>query len=180
MKFALIGCGRISVNHIRAALNNRLEIAAVCDLLPEKMEALLAGFGLEKDGSIRRYTDYRQLLRETEGLALASIATESGSHAEIALACIDAGVHVIIEKPMAMAMADADEILRLGPPAGVKVCACHQNRFNPAVQETRKALEAGGFGRLSHGSVMCAGAGTGITTPRPLAGHLGPRTAGAL
>lgn len=99
MKYALIGCGRISVNHIRAALNNRLEIAAVCDLLPEKMEALLAGFGLEKDGSIRRYTDYRQLLRETEGLALASIATESGSHAEIALACIDAGVHVIIEKP---------------------------------------------------------------------------------
>ncbi len=153
MKYALIGCGRISVNHIRAALNNRLEIAAVCDLLPEKMEALLAGFGLEKDGSIRRYTDYRQLLRETEGLALASIATESGSHAEIALACIDAGVHVIIEKPMAMAMADADEILRRGRRQGVKVCACHQNRFNPAVQETRKALEAGRFGRLSHGSV---------------------------
>ena len=42
MKYALIGCGRIAVNHIKAALNNKLEIVAVCDVLPEKMETLLA------------------------------------------------------------------------------------------------------------------------------------------
>ena len=152
MKYALIGCGRIAVNHIKAALNNHLEICAVCDVKPEAMEALLARYGLEKDESIRRYTDYRELLA-AEKPTLASIATESGIHAEISLACIDAGVNVIIEKPMAMSMADAEEIVRRSEEAGVKVSACHQNRFNVAVQETRKALEAGRFGRLSHGSV---------------------------
>ena len=110
MKYALIGCGRIAVNHIKAAVNNRLELAAVCDIKPEAMESLLAKFNLESDTSIHRYTDYRELLR-TEKPVLASIATESGIHAEIALACIDAGVNVIIEKPMAMSMADAEEII---------------------------------------------------------------------
>lgn len=152
MKYALIGCGRVSLNHIKAALNNHLEICAVCDVLPEAMEALLARYGLEKDESIRRYTDYKELLAAEEP-ALVSIATESGSHAEIALACVDAGVNVIIEKPMAMSMSDAEEIIRRSGEKGVKVSACHQNRFNVAVQETRKALEAGRFGQLSHGSV---------------------------
>ncbi len=152
MKYALIGCGRIAVNHIKAALNNHLEICAVCDVKPEAMEALLAKYGLEKNASIRRYTDYKELLA-AEKPTLASIATESGIHAEIALACIGAGVNVIIEKPMAMSMADAEEIVRRSESTGVKVSACHQNRFNIAVQEARKALEAGRFGRLSHGSV---------------------------
>ena len=59
MKYALIGCGRIATNHIKAALNNRLEIAAICDVKPEAMEALLSKHSLARDGSIRRYTDYR-------------------------------------------------------------------------------------------------------------------------
>lgn len=152
MKYALIGCGRIAVNHIKAALNNHLEICAVCDVKPEAMESLLAKYGLEKDASIRRYADYRELLAK-EKPTLVSIATESGIHAEIALACIDAGVNVIIEKPMAMSMADAEEIIRRSGERGVKVSACHQNRFNVAVQELRRAVEAGRFGRLSHGSI---------------------------
>ena len=153
MKYALIGCGRIAVNHIKAVLNNQLELVAVCDILPEKMEALLAKYDLQNDTSIARYTDYKKLLSEHPELQLISIATESGLHAEIALACIDAGVNVIIEKPMAMNMADADEIIRRSEAKHVKVAACHQNRFNVAVQELRHALEAGRFGRLSHGSI---------------------------
>ena len=152
MKYALIGCGRIAVNHIKAALNNKLEIVAVCDVLPEAMETLLAKHGLEKDASIKRYTDYKKMLEEND-LQLISIATESGIHAQIALDCIDAGVNIIIEKPMAMNMADAEEIIRRSEEKGVKVSACHQNRFNVAVQETRRALEAGRFGKLSHGSI---------------------------
>jgi len=152
MDYVLIGCGRIAVNHIKAALNNHLHIAAVCDILPDAMESLLEKYGLEKDESIRRYTDYKELL-SAEKPALASIATESGIHAQIALDCIDAGVNVIIEKPMAMCMADAEEIIRRSTEKGVKVSACHQNRFNVAVQEARKALESGRFGRLSHGSI---------------------------
>lgn len=152
MRYALIGCGRIATNHILAARNNCLEIAAVCDILPEAMENLLAKHGLEQDSSIARYTDYIRMLDEVKP-TLVSIATESGIHAQIALDCIDRGIHVIIEKPMAMSIADADEIIRRSEKKGVKVCACHQNRFNVAVQKTRAALEAGRFGRLSHGSI---------------------------
>lgn len=153
MKYALIGCGRIATNHIKAALNNKLELTAVCDVLPDKMEALLAKHGLEKDVSILRYTDYKAMLAEYPEIQLASIATESGLHAEIALYCIDRGVNLIIEKPMAMSIADADEIIRRAEAKHVKVSACHQNRFNIAVQRLRKAVEAGRFGRLSHGSI---------------------------
>ena len=152
MNYALIGCGRIATNHIKAAVNNKLNIVAVCDILPEKMESLLAKHGLENDASIKRYTDYKQMLAEND-VTLASIATESGSHAEIALHCIDNGVNVIIEKPMAMSIKDAEEIIRRSEEKGVKVSACHQNRFNIAVQELRQALEKGRFGRLSHGSI---------------------------
>lgn len=152
MKYALIGCGRIATNHIKAVLNNHLELSAVCDVKPEAMEALLVKHGLEQDTSIRRYTDYKEMV-ETEKPTLVGIATESGIHAEIALYCIAHGVNVIIEKPMAMSMADADAIVEAAQRNHVKVCACHQNRFNPAVQATRKALEEGRFGKLSHGSI---------------------------
>ena len=79
-------------------------------------------------------------------LELVSIATESGLHAEIALYCIDHGINVIIEKPMAMSIADANEIVKRSNERNVKVSACHQNRFNIAVQEMRKAVESGRFG----------------------------------
>ena len=152
MKYALIGCGRISTNHIKAALNNQLEITAVCDILPEHMESLLEKHGLEKEESIHRYTDYEELM-EKEKPELISIATESGSHARIALSAISRGIPVIIEKPMAMSIQDADAIIRLSQEKGVVVSACHQNRFNVAVQRMRRALEEGRFGKLSHGSV---------------------------
>lgn len=152
MKYALVGCGRIATNHITAAVNNKLEIVAVCDILPEKMEAILEKHNLQDDTSIKRYTDYKKLIEEND-LELVSIATESGIHAEIALYCIDKGINVIIEKPMAMNMADAEEIIRLSKERNVKVCACHQNRFNLAVQKVKKAIDENRFGKMSHGSI---------------------------
>ena len=112
MKYALIGCGRIAVNHMKAAINNSLEIVAVCDVLPEKMEAVLEKYDLQNDTSIKRYTDYKEMIAE-EKPELVSIATESGIHAEIALYCIENDVNVIIEKPMAMSIEDADKIIAL-------------------------------------------------------------------
>ncbi len=153
MKYALIGCGRIAINHIKAVINNQLELVAVCDVLPNKMEELLSKQGLAENKEIPRYTDYRQMIEEHPEIQLISIATESGSHAEIALYCIDQGINLIIEKPMAMSIADADEIIRRAEANHVKVSACHQNRFNIAVQKLRKAVEAGRFGKLSHGSI---------------------------
>lgn len=151
MKYVLIGCGRIAPNHIHAALENRLDIAAVCDILPENMVGLLREFNLQNQ-NIKRYTDYKKMIDEVRP-QVAAVATESWQHAEMALYCIDRGIHVIIEKPMAMNMKDADEIIRRSAEKGVKVCVSHQNRFNQAIQKTRKALEAGHFGRLSHGAV---------------------------
>lgn len=152
MRYALIGCGRISTNHIKAAVNNKLEIVAVCDIIPEHMEEVLQKHNLQDEQKIQRFTDYKQMI-DAVNPELISIATESGSHAEIALYCIDKGINVIIEKPMAMSIQDANRIIKLSEERDVKVCACHQNRFNVAVQQLRTAIETGRFGKLSHGSI---------------------------
>lgn len=152
LKYALIGCGRISTNHIKAALNNNLEIVAVCDIHEDHIQSLLEKHGLENDSTIKKYSDYKKMIEENQ-LELISIATESGLHAEVALYCINQGVNVIIEKPMAMSMEDADKIIQLSEEKKVKVAACHQNRFNIAVQKLRKAIEQGRFGKISHGSI---------------------------
>jgi len=148
MRYALIGCGRISPNHIEAAKNNQLDFIAMCDILPEAMQEKSDKFDLER---IKRYTDYKEML-DKEKPELVAIATESGKHAAIAIDCITAGCNVIIEKPIALSIADANAIIEAGKEAGVVVCANHQNRFNKSVQYIRKALEAGRFGKLSHGA----------------------------
>ena len=152
MKYGLIGCGRIATNHVKAVLNNNLEFVAACDIEESQINNLLAKHGLDKDTAIKRYIDYKKMIEQNK-LDLVAIATESGNHAEIALDCIDHGINCIIEKPIAMSIQEADQIIRRAEEKGVKVSACHQNRFNIAVQEMRKAVEAGRFGKLSHGSV---------------------------
>lgn len=152
MNYALIGCGRIATNHMTAVENNQLNLVAVSDLLPENMENLLVKHGLEKDASIKRYTDYKQMIDENN-IDLIGIATESGNHAEIALYCIEKGIHLIIEKPMAMSISDADTIIEAAKEKSIIVSPCHQNRFNIAVQKLREAIDTDRFGKLSHGSI---------------------------
>ena len=152
MKYALIGCGRIAVNHIHACIKNNLQLCALCDLDLGQIEALLTKTGLTDTGYIHRYQDYKEMI-QNEKPDLVSIATESGSHAQIAFYCIEHGVNVMIEKPIAMNMQDADRIVALAEQHHVKACACHQNRFNPAVQALRSALDAGRFGKISHGCI---------------------------
>ena len=153
MKYALIGCGRIAVNHVKAVVNNGLEFVAACDLSLDNIEILFDKTSYAERDKVEKYTDYKQMISEHPELDLVAIATSSGAHAEIALFCIDHGINVIIEKPIAMSMEDADEIIRRSEINGVKVSACHQNRINIAVQKTIKAIEQGRFGKLSHGSV---------------------------
>ena len=153
MNYALIGCGRIAVNHVKAVVNNNLNFIAACDLVPENIDILFDKTSYADRDKVQRYTDYKKLVDEHPELDLIAIATSSGDHAKIALYCIDHGINVIIEKPMAMSMADAEEIIKRSEEKGVKVSACHQNRFNIAVQQMRKALESGRFGKLSHGSI---------------------------
>ena len=151
LRYALIGCGRIAPNHIAAAMNNAdaLELAAVCDPVPERMEAVLQP--LPEEGKIRRYADYRQMLAEIKP-ELTAVATESGKHAAIGLECIQAGSHLIIEKPLALSMADGRALVAAAKGQGVKLCACHQNRFNKSIQKIRLALEENRFGKMFHGA----------------------------
>lgn len=150
MRYALIGCGRISPNHVAAALRNQLDIVALCDSHPQNMQERIAQFSLE-GRQIPCYTDYHRML-EQERPQLVTIATPSGSHAGIALACIAAGCHIIIEKPIALSLPDADAIIDAAARQGVKVGVCHQNRFNKSIQMVREALESGRFGKLFHGT----------------------------
>lgn len=148
MRYALIGCGRISPNHIAAAKANKLDFTGICDIDPEMLREKVSKFDL---GSVRQYTDYHEML-EKEKPELVAIATESGKHAAIALDCIEAGCHLIIEKPIALSLADADAIIRAANEKKVKVCASHQNRFNKSVQKIREAVEKGRFGRMFYGT----------------------------
>lgn len=154
MKYVLIGCGRVSPNHIKAAKNNGFDIAAVCDIDSTHIDEMfrVCDFSAEDADKIRRYSDWREML-DCEKPDLASIALPSGLHADAACDVISRGVNCIIEKPMAMSLADADRIIKLTESSGVTVAVCHQNRFNTAVQEMRAALEAGRFGRLSNAAV---------------------------
>ena len=149
MKYALIGCGRISVNHIAAAQANNLDIVAISDVLPEKMDEKRTKFALSD--TTKSYADYKEMLT-SEKPELVAICTESGKHAKIALDCIDAGCHVIIEKPIALSLADVDAIIQKAKAKGVKVCTSHQNRFNKSIQKIREAVEQGRFGKMFYGT----------------------------
>lgn len=153
LRYALIGCGRIARNHIAAALNNADELAlcAVCDPIPERMEAVLTAVPEAQRARVRRYTDHRELL-EKEHPDLCAVATESGRHAAVGLDVIAAGSHAIIEKPLALSLSDARALIEAADKRGVKLCACHQNRFNKSIQKIRAAVEDGRFGRMLHGA----------------------------
>ncbi len=152
MRYALVGCGRVAPNHIKAALENGFTILSVCDIDDSHIDDMFDRSILESNEGIRRYSDYCEMY-DKEKPELISIALPSGLHAHAAIEAIKRGINVIIEKPMAMSTEDADEIIRLSEEYKVKVAACHQNRFNKAVQEMRGALEKGRFGVLSNGAI---------------------------
>lgn len=149
LRYALIGCGRISPNHIAAAVNNNVTIVALCDLIESKASNIKLNHNLED--SVNIYTDYKKMI-ENEEIDLIAIATESGSHAKIAKDCIKKGVHLIIEKPIALSLKDADEIVKLSNENNVVVSACHQNRFNKSIQKIREAIDENRFGKLFYGT----------------------------
>ena len=149
MKYALIGCGRISPNHIMAAKNNNLDIVALCDINQKNIIDKKLKFELSDD--IHEYLDYREMLAK-ERPELVAIATESGLHAKIAIDCINSGSNVIIEKPIALSLEDADAIIDAADKMGVKVCANHQNRFNKSILKIREAIDKQRFGKLFYGT----------------------------
>ena len=146
LRYALIGCGRISSNHMEAAIKNNLQIVALCDVVPEAARNIAGRFGLN---DINIYEDY-QVMLEKEKPHLVAIATESGKHASIAIDCICKKVHVVIEKPIALSIEDAQRVIECGKENDVRVCACHQNRYNKSVQKVFSAIEDRQLGKLMY------------------------------
>jgi predicted dehydrogenase/acetyltransferase-like isoleucine patch superfamily enzyme len=155
LKFAIIGCGRICHKHLEAIKNNReeAELVALCDIVPglafkksEEYKTMTTASSIPK-----AYVDYKQMLKEMD-IDIVTVATESGYHSSIALYCMEHGKHVIVEKPMALSLKDADSMIAASKSNNVKLCVCHQNRFNPAIQKLREAIEKNRFGKLISGT----------------------------
>lgn len=149
LNFGIIGCGRIAYKHAEAIKNNeKANLLCVCDIIEER-----AAEYKDKYGAEAHFTDYRKML-EYSGLDVVNICTPSGMHAEMGIAAAQAGKHVIVEKPMALSLKDADDLIGACDESGVKLAVCFQNRFNPPVQKLRRALEEGRFGKLTHASAI--------------------------
>ncbi|MDR7866268.1 MAG: Gfo/Idh/MocA family oxidoreductase [Sporomusaceae bacterium] len=146
--FGLVGCGRISKKHFEAI--KAIPDAALVGLCDTDKQALNRNVSIY--GGLG-YTDYQEMLGNPE-IDVVNICTPSGLHAELALAAIQAGKNVLIEKPMSMSLTEADKVIAAANQARVKLGVVHQNRFNHAVVKLRSALEQGKFGKLTHASAV--------------------------
>jgi len=154
LKFAILGCGRISTKHVEALINNKdeAELVAVYDIIEElAIERKKQYESAIIDSNVKVYTDYNEVLND-ENIDVVTIATISGYHAKQAIDCLNHDKHVLIEKPMALTLEDADKIIKLGKEKSKKVCVSHQNRFIPAIQNLKRAIDEGRFGKLIHGT----------------------------
>lgn len=149
MNFAIIGCGRISKNHIEALVsnNNLCNLVAVCDFVESRALDRKKQYEEKVNSKVNIYTNYKVMLGQ-ENIDCVSICTESGYHAEISIYCLNMGKHILIEKPMALTVEDAEKINELAKEKKLMVGVCHQNRFNPPIQKLRRAIEEGRFGKI--------------------------------
>jgi predicted dehydrogenase len=151
LKFALVGCGRISYRHAELLANgiiSNASLSAVCDLDIEKAKKI----GLKY--SIPYYSDMNKMMEDMSvSIDAISILTESGNHAIHTNQLAKYKKHIIVEKPMALTLDDADSMIDACAENGIKLFVVKQNRFNVPVQKLRNALESNRFGKLTLGTV---------------------------
>lgn len=149
--YALVGCGRIARKHADLLGTGQIEdgrLIAVCDSQPDRAQA----FGDKYD--IPYFEDMHQMM-EAAGpdIDVICILTPSGLHAEHTLALAPYQKHLVVEKPMALTLEDADRMIEACDQAGIKLFVVKQNRYNRPVTKLREALDAGRFGKLVMGTV---------------------------
>ncbi|HMV50805.1 MAG TPA: Gfo/Idh/MocA family oxidoreductase [Blastocatellia bacterium] len=132
IKTAVIGVGHLGKAHARIhhSIEN-VDLVAVCDT----NEA--GGRAVAETYQTKFTADFRDLLGEVEAV---SIATPTVNHHEVACACLEAGIHVLVEKPISRTLAEADEMIRLAEAKGLALQTGHIERFNPAFQALRQQL----------------------------------------
>jgi UDP-N-acetyl-2-amino-2-deoxyglucuronate dehydrogenase len=160
IRIALVGCGRISRNHIKAILahQGQAELVAICDNQAERLEwarSLIAELSTEYPGASRSqasYSSYSELIDAAESnitpLDLIVLATPSGLHPAQVIQAAKAGIHVCTEKPMATRWADGLAMVKACDEAGVFLFVVKQNRFNKTLQLLKRQVESGRFGKL--------------------------------
>lgn len=136
IKFGIIGCGRISKKHFDAIINiENVEIAAVCDIDLDKLERFKRLYGIDKG-----YTNYLDLLNATD-IDIVCICAPSGLHARMAIDAMERDKHVILEKPMALKVADAKKIISTQKNTGKSLTVVLQNRLNPPIVFLKENIE---------------------------------------
>jgi len=149
LNFALVGCGRIAKRHSELLGLNQIagaRLSAVCDLNLAKAQKIGEQF------SVPFYSDMHAMM-SSNAIDVVVVLTESGNHARDVVELARYGKHIVVEKPMALTLDDADAMIRACDKADVKLFVVKQNRFNVPVVKLREALEQGRFGKLVLGTV---------------------------
>lgn len=132
LRAAAIGVGSLGRHHARnyrqLADEGRILFTGVCDSNPETAAAIASENGCDA------FSDWRELIGRTD---VVSIATPTETHAEIGCAFLEAGIHVLVEKPMALSVAEADRMIAAATKSGAKLMTGHLERFNPAMAALR-------------------------------------------
>lgn len=149
LNFAVIGCGRIAPRHAQAlqglASTHDAHLIAACDVVESRVNHFTATYGGDP------YTDYRAVFDRLD-VDIVSICVPSGLHARIGIEAAAAGKHVLVEKPIALTVEDADALIGACEAAGVTLCVVLQNRFNPPMRDLRALVDSGALGKLMLGS----------------------------
>jgi len=146
LRFGILGCGVIGPHHARAIAGlESAELVAVADVIPELAKKL----GSEYE--CFPYPSLEEMLSSVD-LDAVCVCTPSGMHAEGAITALEAGKHVVIEKPVDVTLEAADRLLEVQRATGRKVAVVSQHRFDAATQAVHDAITSGKFGRLTSGS----------------------------
>src|SRR3569833_2780277 len=148
LHFAIVGCGRIAGRH--AEHIQRLgKLQAVCDVVQEKADALGLEYGCNA------YYSFDDMLANEKALDVVSICTPNGLHAAHAIAALQAGIHVLCEKPMAISAYDCGEMIKAAERNNRRLFVVKQNRYNPPVVAVKNAIDKGLLGRIYSIQLNC-------------------------
>jgi len=149
---AVIGAGAISPFHLDGyqAFPGRCRVLAVADADIDRARARIAEYRLTDAVA---FDDVDAVLSSGRNIDLASVCTPPSTHAPIAVALLDAGVHTLLEKPMAPSLAECDEILAAAGRGGAILSVVAQNRFTNPMMHLKQVLDSGLAGRVLHAQV---------------------------
>lgn len=146
LRVGLIGCGRISPRHIEVLRAiPELQLVSICDLQSDRLSRTAEATGATP------YSDFLSMVR-AENLDIVSILTESGAHGAIGAEVAPHVGALVVEKPLALMLEDADRLIEECARNGTRLFVVKQNRFNAPVRRLRDALEQGRFGKLVMGT----------------------------